>query len=150
MLISLMKKEVSINCSSKLFLYKLATLRNRQKLAAHKKQNCEEHPRSNLAQNSNIPRSQQDHNTEISEEIENRVTKTCPNSLAGRRAIFLGARSCPDDFLLNPLTQATPEPLQRRPGTHYIQIREQMGTTPRVILNRMWMSLRVRLQNWHG
>ena len=49
--------------------------RNKRKLAALNKENCEEHPRSNLAQNSNVPRSQEDYITQVSEEIEGRVTK---------------------------------------------------------------------------
>ena len=49
--------------------------RNKRKLAASNKENCEEHPRSNLAQNSNIPRSQEDYITQVSEEIEGKVTK---------------------------------------------------------------------------
>ena len=53
----------------------MATLRNKRKLAASKKENCEEHPRSNLAENSNVPRSQKDYITEVSEEIEERVTR---------------------------------------------------------------------------
>ena len=51
------------------------TTRNKRKLAALNKENCEEHPRSNLAQNSNVPRSQEDYITQVSEEIEGRVTK---------------------------------------------------------------------------
>ena len=35
--------------------------RNKRKLAALNKEICEEHPRSNLAQNSNVPRSQEDY-----------------------------------------------------------------------------------------
>ena len=53
----------------------MATLRNKRKLAALNKENCEEHPRSNLAQNSNVPRSQEDYRTQVSEEIEGKVTK---------------------------------------------------------------------------
>ena len=53
----------------------MATLRNKKKLAALNKENCEEHPGSNLAQNSNVPRSQEDYITQVSEEIEGRVTK---------------------------------------------------------------------------
>ena len=45
-------------------------------MAALNKENCEEHPRSNLAQNSLVPRSQEDYITQVSEEIEGRVTKT--------------------------------------------------------------------------
>ena len=49
--------------------------RNKKKLAAKNKENYEEHPRSNLVQNSNVPRSQVDYITQVSEEIEGRVTK---------------------------------------------------------------------------
>ena len=51
------------------------TTRNKRKMAALNKENCEEHPRGNLAQNSNVPRSQEDYMTQVSEEIEGRVTK---------------------------------------------------------------------------
>ena len=53
----------------------MAILRNKRKLAALNKLNCEEHPRNNMAQNSNVPRSQEDYITQVSEEIEGRVTK---------------------------------------------------------------------------
>ena len=49
--------------------------RIKKKLAALNKENYEEHPRSNLAQNSNVPRSQEDYITQVSEEIEGTVTK---------------------------------------------------------------------------
>ena len=45
------------------------TTRNKKKLAALNKENCEEHPTSNLAQTSNGPRSQEDFITHVSEEI---------------------------------------------------------------------------------
>ena len=51
------------------------TSRNKRKLAALNKENCEEHPKSNLVQNSNAPRSQEDNITQISEENEGRVRK---------------------------------------------------------------------------
>ena len=44
-------------------------------LAALNKEDCEEHPRSNFAQNWNVPRSQEDYITQVFEEIEGRVTK---------------------------------------------------------------------------
>ena len=52
----------------------MATLRKKCKLAVPKKENCQERPRSNLAQNSNVPKSQEDHITDVSEEFEGRVT----------------------------------------------------------------------------
>ena len=50
-------------------------IRNKRKLAALNKENGEDHPRSNLAQNSNVPRSQEDYITQVSEKIEGKVTK---------------------------------------------------------------------------
>ena len=56
------------------------TTRNKKKLAALNKENCEEHPRSHLAQNSSAPRSQEDYITQVSEEIGGRVTKRSDNT----------------------------------------------------------------------
>ena len=53
----------------------MATLRNKGKLAALIKETFEEHPRSNMAQNANVPRSQEGYITQVSEEIKGRVTK---------------------------------------------------------------------------
>ena len=58
--------------------------RNKRKLAALFKEIIEEHPRSNLAQNSNVPRSQEDYITQISEEIEERVTKKLSQEISRR------------------------------------------------------------------
>ena len=53
----------------------MATLRNKPKPATLNKEDYEEHPRNNWAQNSNVPRSQEDYITEVSGEIEVRVTE---------------------------------------------------------------------------
>ena len=53
----------------------MITLRNERNLTELNKEYCEEHPWSNLAQNSNAPRSQEDYITQVSEEIKGRVTK---------------------------------------------------------------------------
>ena len=62
--------------------------RNKKKLAALNKENCEEHPRSNLAQNSNVPRSQEDYITQVSEEIEGRVTKKLSQESVERKIAY--------------------------------------------------------------
>ena len=69
----------------------MATLRNKRKLAAINKENCEEHPRSSLAQNSNIPRSQEDYITQVSEEIEGRVTKKLSQEFSRTENRIVGA-----------------------------------------------------------
>ena len=90
------------------------TTRNKRKLAALNKENCEEHPRSNLAQNSSAPRSQEEYITQVSEEIEGRVTKRLSKEFSRTENRILGALARLDDFLMNPLlpgySGATPEP----------------------------------------
>ena len=102
------------------------TTRNKRKLAALNKENCEEHPKSNLAQNSNAPRSPEDYVTQVSEEIEGRVTKRLSKEFSRTENRILGALACLDDFLINPLLQghsgAPPEgsrnPLSTNQGTN--------------------------------
>ena len=87
--------------------------RNKRKLAALNKENCEECPRSNLVQNSNVPRPQEDYLTQVSEEIEGRVTKKLSQEFSRTENSILSALARLDDFLMNPLIQGhsgtTPE-----------------------------------------
>ena len=82
-------------------------------MATLNRENCEEHPRSNLAQNSNVPRSQEDYITQVSEEIEGRVTKKLSQEFSRTENRILGALARLDDLLMNPLLQGrsgtTPE-----------------------------------------
>ena len=91
----------------------MATLRYKRKLAALNKENCEEHSRSNVALNSNVPRSQEDNITQVSEEIEGRVIKKFSQEFSKTENRILGALERLDDFLMNPLIQGhsrtTPE-----------------------------------------
>ena len=86
------------------FPVEMAT-RNKRKQAALNKENCEEHPRSPLAQNSNVPRSQEDYITQVSEEIEGRVAKKLSPEFSRTENRILGALARLDDFLTNPLIQ---------------------------------------------
>ena len=96
------------------------TTRNKRKLAALNKENCEEDPRSNLAQNSSAPRSQEDYITQVSEEIEGRVTKRLSKEFSRTENRILGALARLDDFLMNPLlpggSGTTPEPTRNASG----------------------------------
>ena len=65
--------------------------RNKRRLAALNKENCEEHTRSNLAENSSVPRSQEDYVTQVSEEIERRVTKKLSQEFSRTENRLLGA-----------------------------------------------------------
>ena len=79
------------------------TTRNKRKLAALNKEICEEHPRSNLAQNSSAPRSQEDYITQVSVELEERVTKRLSKEFSRTENRILGALARLGDFLMNPL-----------------------------------------------
>ena len=95
--------------------------RNKRKMAALNKENGEEHPRCNLAQNPNAPRSQKDYISQVSEEIGGRVTKTLSKEFSGTKNRILGALERLDDFLMNPLVQGhsgtTPEPSRKALST---------------------------------
>ena len=99
------KKTINFLLLTNTFPVEMATFRNMKKLAALNKENCEEHPRSNLAQNSNVPRSQEDYITQVSEEIEGRVTKKLSQEFSRTENRILGALPRLDDFLMNPLIQ---------------------------------------------
>ena len=94
--------------------------RNRRKMAALNKENCEEHPRSNLAQNSHAPSSQEEYITQVSDEIEGSVTKRLSKEFIRTEHRILGALARLDDFLKNPLLQghsgALPERIKYKPG----------------------------------
>ena len=90
------------------------TTRNKRKLAALIKANCEDHPRSKLAQNSSAPRSQEDYISQVYEEIEERVTKRLSKEFSRTGNRILGALVLLHNFLMNPLlprgSGTTPEP----------------------------------------
>ena len=66
-----------------------------------------------MASNSNVPRSQEDYITQVSEEIEGRVTKKLSQEFSRTENCILCALARLDDFLMNPLLQGhsgtTPE-----------------------------------------
>ena len=100
----------------------MATLRSKRKLAALNKEDCEENPGSNLAQNSNVPRSQKEYITQVSEEIEGRVTKKLSQEFNRTANRILSALCRLDDFLMSPLIQGhsrtTPETSRNAYGTN--------------------------------
>ena len=87
------------------------TARNKRKLATLKrlnKENCEEYPRSSLAQNSNAPRSQEDYITEISEETVGRVTNVLLKDFSRTDNLIMDALARLNDSFMNPLLQGHP------------------------------------------
>ena len=108
---------------------------NQRKLAALNKENCEEHPRSNMAQNSSSPRSQEDYITQGSEEIEGRVTKRLSKEFSRTENRILGTLAQLDDFLMNPLlpghSETTPEPSRNALNTSQGTNEEDSQNDPR-------------------
>ena len=88
----------------------MATGSNKQRFAAFNEENCEKYPRSNWAQNTNVPRSQEDYITQVFEEIEGRVAKKVSQEFSRIENRILGALSQLVGFLLNPLIQAWHKP----------------------------------------
>ena len=90
----------------------MATPKNKNKLAALFNEICEDYPRSNMAQNSTVPRSQ-DYIPQISEESEGRVTKKLSQEFRITENRILGALARLDEFFMNPLlhghSRTTPE-----------------------------------------
>ena len=83
----------------------MATLRKERKVAALNKEHREEHPRSNLAQNSNVPRSQEDYKTQFFEETEGRVRKKSSQEISRTENHILGALPRIENFFMKPLVR---------------------------------------------
>ena len=83
-----------------------------------------------MAQNSGAPRSQEDYITQVSEEIEGRVTKRLSKEFSRTENRILGALARLDDFLMNPLlpghSETTPKP--NRNTTHNNQRTNEDGS----------------------
>ena len=94
----------------------MALLRKKRKPAALNKKKSGEHLRRNLAQNSNVPRSQEYHITKVSEETEIRVTKKLSKEFNRWGSPIL------DEFLQNLLIQGhsgtAPEASRNTLGTN--------------------------------
>ena len=79
----------------------MATLRNKRKLAAVSGETAEG-SRSSRGQNALDPELTQEYISQVSEEIEGRVTKKLSKEFSKTESRILGALSKLDEFLLNP------------------------------------------------
>ena len=95
----------------------MATLRNKRKLAALTRKTQEEHPRNSQSRNTSVPRINEEYITQVSEEIEGRLTKKLSQEFSRTESRILCALSKLDEFLLNP------------------QIRTHSGTVPGTFRN---------------
>ena len=79
----------------------MATLRNKRKLATSSRETPES-TRNSQSQNTLDPEMAQEYISQVSEEIEGRVTKKLSKEFSRTESRILGALSKLDDFLLNP------------------------------------------------
>ena len=82
----------------------MATLRNKRKLAAVTRETQEENPRNGQSRNTSVPRINEEYITQVSEQIEGRVTKKLSQEFSRTESRILGALSKLDEFLLNQQT----------------------------------------------
>ena len=79
----------------------MAALRNKRKLAAVTRGTQDKNPRNGQSRNTSVPRSNEEYITQVSEEIEGRVTKNLSQEFSRTESRILGALSKLDEFLLN-------------------------------------------------
>ena len=90
-----------------------------------------------MAQNSNVPRSQEDYINQVSEEIEGRVTKKLSQEFSKTENRILCALSRVDDLLMDPLIQGYSGTVQERTRNAFGTNRERMRTTLRAIFQKL-------------
>ena len=108
-----------------IFLSKMATLRNKRKLAAVRRETQEENPRNGQSRNTSVPRINEEYITQVSEQIEGRVTEKLSQEFSRAESRILGALSKLDEFLLNQQIQTHSETV---PGTFRNTNVENQGT----------------------
>ena len=84
----------------------MATLRNKKKLEAVARDNQEGYSRNRQSRNSAVPRMNEEYITQISGEIEGRVTKKLSQEFTRTESQILGVLFKLDEFLLKPQVQS--------------------------------------------
>ena len=80
----------------------MAALRNQRRLAAVTQETQLEHRRNSQSLNTSVPRLSEEYITQVSEEIEERVTKNLSQLISRTKSCNLGALPKLDEFFLNP------------------------------------------------
>ena len=103
----------------------MATLRNKRKLAAVTRETQEEHPRNGQSRNTSVPRINEEYITQVSEEIEGRITKKLSQEFNRIESRISDALSKLDEFLSNQQIQTHSKTV---PGTFRNTNVENQGT----------------------
>ena len=108
----------------------MATLRNKRKLAAVARETQEEHPRNGQSRNMSVPRTNEEHITQVSENIYGRVAKKLSQEFSRTESRILGALSKLDEIVLNPQIRTHSGTV---PGTfRYTNVENQENPHPEV------------------
>ena len=103
----------------------MTTLRNKTKLAAVTRETQEENPRNGQSRNTSVPRINEEYITQLSEEIEGRVSKKLSQEFNRIESRISDALSKLDEFLLNQQITTHSETV---PGTFQNTNAENQGT----------------------
>ena len=103
----------------------MATLRNKRKLAAVTRETQEENPRNGQSRNTSVPRINEEYITQVSEEIEGRITKKLSQEFNRIESRISDALSKLDEFLSNQQIQTHSKTV---PGTFQNTNVENQGT----------------------
>ena len=103
----------------------MATLRNKRKLAAGTREIQEENPRNGQSRNTSVPRINEEYITQVSEEIEGRITKKLSQEFNRIESHISDALSKLDEFLSNQQIQTHSKTV---PGTFRNTNVENQGT----------------------
>ena len=124
----------------------MATLRNKKKLAAVSRE-TPEGSRSSIGQNVLDPELTQDYISQVSEEIEGRVTKKLSKEFSKTESRILGALSKLDESLLNPQVRTCSVAVQGTPRNANSENRETHGIAPQMIPIPKWGIFLITLAN---
>ena len=103
----------------------MATLRNKRKLAAVTRETQEENPRNGQSRNTSVPRINEEYITQVSEEIEGRITKKLSQEFNRIESRIADALSKLNEFLSNQQIQTHSKTV---PGTFRNTNVENQGT----------------------
>ena len=103
----------------------MATLRNKRKLAAVTREIQDENPRNGQSRNTSVPRINEDYLTQLSEEIEGRITKKLSREFSRIESRISDALSKLDEVLSSQQIQTYSETV---PGTFRNTNVENQGT----------------------
>ena len=104
----------------------MATLRNERKLAAVSRE-TQEHTRKSQSQNTFVPGITEEYITQVSEEIEGRVTEKLSQDFSRTESRILGTLSKLDEFPLNPQTWTLSGTIPRTSRNNDLENREPTG-----------------------